>query len=377
MPPISVLIKPASGNCNMRCDYCFYYDAMSKREKSSYGIMSIETLEEVIRKILLYSEGSCTIAYQGGEPTLCGLPFFEKSIEFQKKYNVNNVQIHNALQTNGYQLNREWAEFFVKNNFLIGVSLDGGPKVHDYYRKSVDGTGTFMKIIENIGFLQKTGVEFNILSVVHGKSAPMIKKTYHFYRKNRLDFLQFIACLDPLGEQPGGQEYSLSPVAYGQFLIDLFDLWYKDLQQGTQPYIRQFENYIAILLGHMPESCDMCGTCGLQYVVEADGAVYPCDFYVIDQYRLGNFMADTVEQIDKKRMETGFIEVSLNKNDKCQKCRYAALCRGGCRRNRQAEDDYHQLFCRSYQMFFNACLSRMVAIAEAIGNDRMREGERQ
>ncbi|MEY8351921.1 anaerobic sulfatase maturase [Lachnospiraceae bacterium 54-53] len=367
MPPINVLIKPASGNCNMRCDYCFYYDTMSKREQPSYGFMNLETLEAVIRRVLAYAEGSCTIAFQGGEPTLCGLDFFEKSIEFQKRYNVNHVRIQNALQTNGYHLDQKWAEFFVKNKFLIGISLDGGPKIHDRYRKNTKKEGTFFQIMKNIGMFQKAGVEFNILSVVNGKTAPAIRKTYEFYRKNHLDYLQFIACLDPLGEPPGLREYSLTPEVYGTFLIELFHLWYEDLKSGKQPYIRHFENYIAILLGQAPESCDMRGICGKQYVVEADGSVYPCDFYVIDSCRLGNFHEDSVEQIDQVRERSGFIKESLQKEAACSDCKYLALCRGGCRRTRQEEQDHHQYFCRSYQMFFDACLPKMLEIAERIG----------
>ncbi len=371
MPPISVLIKPASGNCNLRCDYCFYYDTMSKRERPSYGFMTLETLEAVIRRVLAYAEGHCIIAYQGGEPTLCGLDFFEKSLEFQKKYNRNNVRIENALQTNGYCVDRKWAEFFRENHFLVGVSLDGGPKLHDRYRRTPAGKGSFFQVMEHVELLRKAGVDFNILSVVNGTTAPQIRKTYEFYRKNRLDYLQFIACLDPLGEKPGGREYSLTPEAYGQFLIELFDLWYEDLLEGKQPYIRQFENYIAMLLGQMPESCDMRGICGLQYVVEADGSVYPCDFYVLDKYRLGNLNNDTIEAIDEAREKTGFIEASRQKEAGCQDCRYYSLCRGGCRRTRQAEEGHHQYFCKSYEMFFDACLPRMMEIA---GNIRGEQG---
>lgn len=370
MPPISVLIKPSSGNCNLRCEYCFYYDTMSKREQSSYGFMTEETLEAVIRQVLAAAEGSCTIAYQGGEPTLSGLDFFEKSIEFQKRHNHKQVKIYNALQTNGYGLDQKWASFFKEHQFLVGVSLDGGPKLNDRYRKTPKGESSFYQVMKNIEMLTREGVDFNILSVVNAVTAPHIRKTYEFYRKNHLNFLQFIACLDPLEEEPGKREYSLKPEVYGQFLIDLFELWYRDLQQGKQPFIRQFENYIGILLGQMPESCDMRGTCGMQYVVEADGSVYPCDFYVIDSYRLGNFRTDTVEVVDRVREHTGFITQSLEKEEACGGCRYEALCRGGCRRTRQKENGHHQYFCRSYQMFFDACLPDMMEIARRISQQR-------
>lgn len=362
MPPIHVLIKPASGNCNLRCKYCFYYDTMSKREKASYGYMTLETLREITRKVLAYAEGTCTFAYQGGEPTLCGLAFFEKSIEFQKEYNVNHVKIYNALQTNGYHLDENWAAFFKENNFLIGVSLDGGPKVHDLYRRTPSGGGSFSQVMKNIELLKRTGVEFNILSVVNRATAPLIKRNYKFYQKNHLNYLQFIACLDPLDAVPGEQEYSLTPELYGQFLIDLFDLWYQDLCNGTQPFIRQFENYLAILLGQPPESCDMRGICGMQYVIEADGSVYPCDFYVLDKYRLGNLLTDSLEEIDQMRSRSGFIETSQDRAKACAQCRYQFICRGGCRRTR-SETDCRQYFCPSYRMFFDHALPRLAEIS--------------
>lgn len=366
MPPINLLIKPSSGNCNLRCEYCFYYDTMEKRQQASYGYMTTDTLEAVIREALSFAEGSCTIAYQGGEPTLSGLAFFEKSVEFQNQYNRNGITIHNAIQTNGYMLDEAWAEFFVRNHFLVGVSLDGGPRVHDVYRLTPNGEGSFERVMKNIEMLQHAGVEFNILSVVNGKTAPHIRRNYQFYKKNHLDYLQFIACLDPYGEKPGQKDYSLTPELYGTFLVELFGLWFEDLKQGKQPYIRQFENYIAILLGQMPESCDMRGTCGMQYVVEADGAVYPCDFYVMDEYRLGNFNQNTVEEIDRVREEKKFIAQSLEKEKACSECRYETLCRGGCRRTRLTGEDHHQYFCRSYQMFFDACLPTMLSIAQRI-----------
>ncbi|SHO54017.1 anaerobic sulfatase maturase [Anaerocolumna xylanovorans] len=368
MPPISVLIKPSSGNCNLRCNYCFYYDTISKRSQPNYGFMSEAVLEQVLQKVLAYAEGECTIAYQGGEPTLIGLDFFKKSIELQHKYNINHVKIYNAIQTNGYYSDKEWARFYAENNFLVGVSLDGGPKTHDLYRLNAKGEGSFYRVMDTISLFKKYNVQFNILSVVNSKTASQIERNYEFYKKHNLKYLQFIACLDPIGEEPGQRDYSLLPEAYGEFLIKLFHLWYQDLLQDTQPYIRQFENYISILLGYAPESCDMKGICGKQYVVEADGSVYPCDFYVMDEYLLGNFCNSTVEQIDDSRSRIGFIEKSLHHDAACDECKFYAICRGGCTRNRQLAEPYHQHFCKSYQMFFEACLPQMLEIADILYN---------
>ena len=363
MPPISVLIKPSSGNCNLRCKYCFYYDTMSKRQNPSFGFMTHSTLEAVMKEVLAFAEGECSIAYQGGEPTLIGLDFYKMSMELQDKYNVNKVKIHNSIQTNGYSMNKAWAEFFVKYHFLVGLSLDGISKVHDYYRINDRGEGSFHQVMETINLFRKHGVEFNILSVVTGKSALDIKRNYEFYKRHGLKFLQFIACLDPMGEEPGRREYSLTPEVYGEFLIQLFQLWFQDLQKGEQPYIRQFENYISILLGLPPESCDMRGTCGKQYIVEANGSVYPCDFYAMEQYCIGNLCENSIPEIDEARKKSGFLEQSQSHHVRCRVCKYYFICRSGCRRNRLDTEPYEQYFCKSYQMFFEACLPKMSEIA--------------
>lgn len=371
MPPINLLIKPSSGNCNLRCTYCFYYDIADNREQPSYGYMSEETLEQVLKQALAFAEKECSIAYQGGEPTLRGLPFFEQSLEFQNKHNVNGVAIHNSIQINGYHMTDEWAKFFAENHFLVGISLDGSKDTHNAYRKTPQGQDTFFDILKTVDLFNKYKVEYNILTVVHDRTGRKARKIYEFYRKNNLKYLQFIPCLDPIGKEPGQREYSLTPEVYGEFLKELFDMWYEDLLVGKQPYIRQFENYIAILMGYHPEACDQKGVCNYQYVVEADGEVYPCDFYVLDDYKLGNLNTSTIQDIDKKRHEIGFMEYSLTDHEACRKCQYYGICRGGCRRYRiiEEEDGHHKnCFCESYQMFFRHSLDRMMEIARRLNH---------
>ena len=151
-------------------------------------------------------------------------------------------------------------------------------------------------------------------------------------------------------------------IATATFLIELFNLWYADWKLGKQPYIRQFENYIGILMGYLPEACDQRGTCGVQNVVEADGSVYPCDFYMLDDYKLGNFNENRLDEIDTKRTEIGFVERSLLLDEECKVCEYFHICHGGCQRNRDLNEltgKYQNYFCESYKMFFAACLPRM------------------
>ena len=148
---------------------------------------------------------------------------------------------------------------------------------HDLYRLDAQGQGTFNRAARVLQLLESHGVAYNILTVVNRATAQHVEKIYRFYQRNRWGYLQFIPCLDPLGEEPGSQEYSLTPEAYGDLLCRLFDLWYRDAKVGRAPSIRQFENYVEMLLGYPPEACGMAGVCGMQHVVEADGSVYPCD----------------------------------------------------------------------------------------------------
>jgi uncharacterized protein len=377
MRDISILVKPASGLCNMHCDYCFYCDEAQKRQQASYGMMSVETLRNVIKRTLMRTEDVYNLAFQGGEPTLCGISFFEQVVDFVHRYNRNHAHINLALQTNGYALDENWCRFFAENHFLIGMSVDGTPEIHERYRHAKDGGRSYEHCLKAAGLMDAFHVDYNILTVVHRMTAGHIREIYQSYREHGWHYQQYIACLEPLGETRGDREYALKPETYGRFLTTLFAMWYEDFLAGQEPYIRQFDNYISILLGQEPESCEQRGTCGLQYVVEADGSVYPCDFYVLDRYRLGNFNENLLPEIDVKRSKIGFCYRSEKLPDRCRQCRWLTVCRGGCYRQRmsgcQGEANLNY-FCEAYQMFFETCWERLNRAAE-ITRERMERAD--
>lgn len=371
----TVLIKPASGLCNMRCEYCFYCDEIENRTVKSYGMMSEETIQNLIKKALFQAENEICFAFQGGEPTLRGLEFFEKVIEYERRFNKNHVRILNTLQTNGYGLNEQWCAFFKKHSFLLGVSVDGTAVIHNRHRHDAAGSPTYERIKENLRLLDKYEVEYNILTVVTRQVAENIKEIYQEYRKNGWNFQQYIACLDPLGEEPGKREYSLTPKGYGKFLTELFQYWEKDWKKGRAPYIRQFENYIGILLGYPPESCEQSGVCSIQCVAEADGGAYPCDFYVLDEYRLGNYNEDGIQDFFAQETAWNFVQESTKHAEECRHCQWYSLCRNGCRRHRIRDEKtglYKNYFCESYRMFFAACAERMKEIAKYVAYQNQR-----
>ncbi len=364
-----LLIKPASGSCNMRCGYCFYADEMTQRTVRNYGFMNKETVENLIEKTLTNAEDTCTFAFQGGEPTLIGLDYYKRFVKTVKEKNKGKLRIDYALQTNGIVIDDEWADFFHENNFLVGVSLDGPADVHNMNRTLTDGKPSFSKVMGAINILRKHNVEFNTLTVVTAMTARYTEKIYRFFQKNGLNYQQYIACLDHFGEERGGEKFSLTPEGYGNFLCRLFDLWYADLQSGKQPYIRYFENLVAMAMGRGSELCGTSGVCSNQYVIEADGSVYPCDFYAIDGYLIGNLNENSFDDIDEERKKIGFVEKSLIVAEECKICPWYRLCRGGCRRDRDAGKNLPlelNYYCEAYKKFFVHSHERIAHIARVL-----------
>lgn len=362
MPPVNILIKPASGLCNMRCRYCFYADETRNRKTPIYGVMRQETMDNLIRKTLTYAEGQCGFGFQGGEPTLAGLDFFRTFVRLCKQYNTKRLHIGFSMQTNGFALDDAWAKFFHENNFLIGLSLDGPARINDYNRLDSQSESTFRQVMSAADLLRKNSVDFNVLSVVTQQSARHIEQIYRFFMNNGMAYQQYIPCLDPLGEPPGQRPYSLSAHRYGEFLCELFDLWLQDKRNGRFVYIRMFENIVGILRGSEPESCDMRGRCTSQFVTEADGSVYPCDFYVLDSMCMGNFNQHELSEIAANPIAQAFVEDSLEKDPSCADCVFSFVCRGGCRRHRQQHPSSplgRNYLCGAYRMFYAYALPKL------------------
>lgn len=365
MPAISIMMKPVSGHCNMRCDYCFYTDETSKREICSYGIMSPTTLEQILQKTLAFAEGSCSVLFQGGEPTLAGLNFFKTVVELEDKWNINHVDIQNSIQTNGFSINEDWANFFHDHNFLVGLSLDGTKEVHDACRKDIHQKGTFDRVLHAVDLFKKYQVEFNILTVVTKHTTLYTKDIYSFYKKHDFEWQQYIPCLNPLDEFHINYKYSLTAEDYSKFLIDLFDCWYEEAKSGHLRYVRFFIGLMNLLCRRAPGACEMNGVCSRQFVIEADGSVFPCDFYMLDKWFLGNLNTDSIEDIEQKREELHFIEQSSHLDPSCKNCKWIYLCRGGCRRDRiPLENDIlgKNRHCKAFQEFFEYSYPKLVEI---------------
>ena len=357
MPAASILIKPTSANCNMNCSYCFYKCLSSNREQYSKGFMSEETLEELVRQAIAYADGSLTFAFQGGEPTLAGINFYKKALELQKKYNTKHLYIENTIQTNGLLIDDAWAKFLAENHFLVGLSLDGPRKLHDCYRKDTEGNGTFERLMETVNLFVRYRVDYNVVSVITNETAKKASFLYKFWKRNGFPFIQFIPCMDEEHRRiPDAEKscFAVEPVQYGRFLCEIFDLWYADFKQGTAMDIRMFSNLAQIAAGFQAEECGLNGCCNCYFAVEGDGSVYPCDFYCMDEWKLGT-VADGFAFLFASDKSKEFMLTSHHVAEKCKICPYFTLCRGGCRRWRESllnEKLPVNKLCPAYELFF-------------------------
>lgn len=371
VPHLNLLIKPASSNCNLRCGYCFYHSLAANRSTSSYGIMSPETLEILVKKALAFADGSCTFSFQGGEPTLVGLEFYRSLMGFVKKYNHKNLDVRYTLQTNGVAIHEEWCRFFHDNRFLVGISLDGPRDIHDLLRTDAQEKGSYSRAMNAVRLFDKHEVAYNILCVVHNDVARHIRRVYGHFKKKGFAFLQFIPCLDPLGEKPGGYPHSLTTKRYIAFLKTSFDLWYADLMTEKKVSIRYFDNLVGMAMGCPPESCGMSGECVAYQVIEADGGVYPCDFYVFDEWLMGNIHENDFQDLAGSEAGRRFVEVSRYMDPQCRECKWYGLCRGGCRRDREPMEGSRLLLnrhCDAYREFFAYASDRIVGLARTLAS---------
>ena len=377
-----LLIKPASGACDLGCRYCFYSDEMSCRSHAVRGIMSTECADVILDKAIercmqKTPHEPLSIGFQGGEPLLAGLDFFRHVCEHVESKLPCGERVQWFLQTNGTHMDKESAAFFAAHGFLVGLSIDGPKEYHDRCRVTREGKSVFNRVMRAAENMRRAGVEFNTLTVVTSATATHAQALYGFFERAGFRYQQYIPCIAPLGSAEG-QKYELSAEDYGEFLCRMFDLWYADVLRGEGSYVynRDFENWVGILAGRQPEECGMCGVCAEQYLIESDGAVYPCDFYALDEYCLGNLLRDSFDDIDAARERLEFIESSRALPEQCRDCRWLGLCRNGCRRNRLGGEPSPNSnldhpggvnrFCAAYSRFFEYAYPRMQTLADMI-----------
>ena len=360
---VSFLIKPASSACGMRCRYCFYRDVADHREVAVAPRMSAETAHATIDKAFaLAPDAHVTFAFQGGEPTAAGLPFFRDFVAHVDERRERQ-QVAYAIQTNGLAVAEDpaWTELFAKWSFLVGVSVDGSRQIHDHLRPDAAGRGTYARVMRAVGHLREAGVEFNVLTVLTSELARHPQLAFGFLLREKVDYVQYIPCLPGLGEQ--ANEWSLTPHAFAVFYRALLDQWLRELSRGHYISVGLFDDVMAMSLGRMPVQCGMLGQCAPQLVVEGNGDVFPCDFYALDEWRCGNIRDDSLEALVTCDAVRRFLAEPRRPCEACATCPFEGMCHRNCKRLNVAY--YDETYC-GYREFLEYGYERLAYAARLL-----------
>jgi uncharacterized protein len=366
MRKLAVMIKPASSLCNIRCKYCFYADVTDQRQIKSYGKMKPQVMEKMIDQLLvdLTDEDQLDITFQGGEPTLAGLAFFRAFVSYLVEKNTECVSIHYAIQTNGLLINEQWARFLKEHDFLVGLSIDGDRSIHDRNRVDPKSKGTYQRVLKTKQLLETYEVPFNVLCVLTNELARYPQKVYQFIQRENIQYIQFIPCLGNLDDSDS--VFALTPKRFYHFYHILWNLWQRDFRKGKYRSIKFFDDLIQLFGAQRVTACGLIGQCQPQYVIEANGNVYPCDFYVLDDYLMGNITQQTLRELYKNYVMEHFLTEPKKLSKHCQNCSFLSMCMGGCKRMKHSMYlDQQETYC-GYQAFLNSHGADIRQISRAI-----------
>ena len=367
MKPFQLLIKPSGPDCNLNCTYCFYRRVSQLFSHSFPHRMKKEVLEEMLRQHLSLQLPFSVFSWQGGEPTLCALSFFEEVVKLQMKHGHNKQVVSNSLQTNGILLDKNWCQFFKEYKFFIGLSLDGPKEIHDKFRLG-GKKGSWEKAMRAARLLSQYRIDFNILTVLTRESEGKAKMFFHWFLEHGFRYLQFIPCLEKSPSGKGIASFSISAQGYGDFLCDLFDTWWENDRTVS---IRTFESVLENLVLGYTNFCIFSPVCQGYLLVEHNGSVYPCDFFVKEDTSMGNLMQTPLDKIFSSRCYEKFGQRKSMVSDECKECSHLRFCYGGCQKNRidqEGKQVEKTFFCSSYKQFFCHAFSKLSLLAEEIKN---------
>jgi len=313
--------------------------------------MSLETYTAFVQKAQSEETRSVSYVWQGGEPMLMGLDFYKRVVEIQDKYRKPGQAITNTVQTNGILINEEWADFFVQNQILVGISVDGPKELHDIHRFTRSQKSVFDRVMNACDIMKANNVDFNILTVVTSETVDYPEEIYDFLREQGFYYLQFIDCIEKVDGEIA--PFSLEPESYGTFLCRLFDAWFANGYPHVS--IRLFDNMLQYRVGQIPECCMYKNDCGAYFVIEHNGDVFTCDFFVTKEWYLGNILENAIDELIEHPKRYEFAGLRSLEHEKCASCKWLGFCQRGCIKSRFFPgDDYSALnyLCEAYTKFF-------------------------
>ncbi len=361
--PYSLIIKPVGPVCDQRCTYCFYTDKIEWMKRGQRMRISPALIERYIREhIEITPTETVQFIWQGGEPSLAGLEFFEHAFALQQRYCPPGKSILNAFQTHGGLLDRDWVKLFRDHDVLVGLSIDGPQAIHDRYRRDIRGRPTFRRVRRSLDMLLGAGVEVNAMCVVHALNWRRGAQIYRFFRRIGLRHMQFIPIVETRGEETGEMSPESVPAGgYATFLNDVFDVWSDG--DMDRVFVQSFETAIATLYGMESLLCVFAKSCGRAPIMEVDGSVYACDHFVEPEYLIGKLGDESLAALVGSPELFSFGAAKANLAGDCLTCRWKPFCNGGCPKHRLIDDGMagakRNHLCESYKGFFSHAVPRL------------------
>lgn len=366
-----VLAKPSGPICNLDCSYCFFLEKEALYPGDRFR-MSDAVVQTYIRQVIESQlTPEITIAWQGGEPTLMGLDFFRRAVAFAETCARPDQQLHHTMQTNGTLLTDEWCAFLRTKQFLVGISIDGPPELHDVYRVDKQGRATFERVRAGLEKLTRAGVEWNVLCTVHAANQDSPVDVYRFFRDELgARFVQFIPIVERVDETSDElTDRSVDPAAWGSFLTSIFDEWLR--RDVGEVFVQMFDAALASWYGAPPALCIFSETCGNAVALEHNGDLYSCDHFVEPAHLLGNITETHMLQLMASPQQRDFGTAKRDSlPQQCRECSVLFACRGECPKNRVARTATGEVglnhLCAGYLHFFTHIDGVMKLMADAI-----------
>jgi len=298
-------------DCNLRCSYCFV------KRKRTY--LSLETGKQTIDYLLNQPnlEKPIRISFFGGEPLL-RFELIKKLVLYaEKKASQFNKKVHFGIVTNGILVSDKILSFLKKHNFHLKLSIDGDKISHDMYRKTRNGSGTFIKIKKKLEKIKNYFPYPSVRATVMPETSKYLLENLEFFIKE------------------GFRRIGLYPALEANWTKKYFSILEKQLNLAADLYIKLFkenqrililplQNTIGIIANKKPL---ICGA-GKHFVgISPQGEIFPCHrfFAYSKSFPLGNVW----KGITNKRKREGFLKLNPA-TVKVEKCKNCSLAKWGC-----------------------------------------------
>lgn len=348
MLPLSPIIKAASAGCNIRCEYCFYsghQPVIKKMDESALGQITSRLMEASPRQI--------NFIWHGGEPTLLGIDFYQKAVDFQQKFAKPNQLVHNSMQTNGTLIDDKWVTFFQDNHWNVGISLDGPPVIHNLARVDTQNRGTFASAKRGLDLLRAAGMSVGCITVLNANTIDKYQEILSFFHNLNIP-LKINRCTARPDDPKNIQDLAISPMNYTKVILEAFDLW---LQKDDPEFkVDPMEHLVKMMLGFGTNLCQFSGACRKFITIDYNGDIYPCDEFGEEKYRLGNLMENGIGEVVASERFKQYYSGRESVLERCRGCEWIDICNGGCFREwggrKTIKNPREEEFCQARQLLF-------------------------